>query len=74
LFVVAEGPSASELKAAKDNLIGNVADIAWHDLPLDYLDTWTTRMNAVTAADVKAAFARKLHAARADGDSGGGGK
>ncbi|MDP9990472.1 zinc protease [Variovorax boronicumulans] len=75
---VAEGPTESELKAAKDNLIGgfpllldsnrkligNVANIAWHDLPLDYLDTWTTRMNAVTAADIKAAFARKLQPAR----------
>ena len=75
---VAEGPTESELKAAKDNLIGgfpllldsnrkligNVANIAWNDLPLDYLDTWTTRMNAVTAAEVKAAFARKLQPAR----------
>ena len=71
---VAEGPTQNELKAAKDNLIGgfpllldsnrkligNVANIAWNDLPLDYLDTWTARMNAVTAADIKAAFARKL--------------
>ncbi|SEF29082.1 pitrilysin family protein [Variovorax sp. NFACC27] len=75
---VAEGPTASELKAAKDNLIGgfpllldsnrkligNVANIAWHDLPLDYLDTWTARMNAVTAADIKAAFQRKLQPER----------
>ena len=75
---VAEGPTESELKAAKDNLIGgfpllldsnrklidNVANIAWHDLPLDYLDTWTARMNAVTAADIKAAFARKLQPQR----------
>ncbi|MFS2100598.1 M16 family metallopeptidase [Variovorax sp. Varisp85] len=75
---VAEGPTASELKAAKDNLIGgfpllldsnrkligNVANISWHDLPLDYLDTWTARMNAVTAADVKAAFQRKLQPER----------
>lgn len=72
---VAEGPTAAELKAAKDNLIGgfpllidsnrkllgNVANIAWNDLPLDYLDTWTARVNAITAAEVKAAFARKLH-------------
>ncbi|GAA4336971.1 pitrilysin family protein [Variovorax defluvii] len=71
---VAEGPTAAELKAAKDNLIGgfpllldsnrkllsNVANIAWNDLPLDYLETWTARMNAVTVADIKAAFARKL--------------
>jgi zinc protease len=72
---VAEGPTEAELKAAKDNLIGgfpllldsnrkllgNVSNIAWNDLPLDYLDTWTARMNAVTVADIKAAFARKLH-------------
>ena len=75
---VAEGPTEVELKAAKDNLIGgfpllldsnrkllgNVANIAWYGLPLDYLDTWTARMNAVTAADVKAAFARKLQPER----------
>ncbi|CAN7270857.1 pitrilysin family protein [Variovorax sp. LjRoot130] len=75
---VAEGPTAVELKAAKDNLIGgfpllldsnrkllgNVSNIAWNDLPLDYLDTWTARMNAVTAADIKAAFARKLQPER----------
>ncbi|RZL60913.1 MAG: insulinase family protein [Variovorax sp.] len=75
---VAEGPTASELKAAKDNLIGgfpllldsnakllgNVANIAWHDLPLDYLDTWTARMNAVSAADIRAAFKRKLQPER----------
>lgn len=71
---VSDGPTPAELKAAKDNLIGgfpllldsnrkllgNVANIAWNDLPLDYLDTWTARMNAVTVADVKAAFAAKL--------------
>jgi zinc protease len=71
---VAEGPTARELKAAKDNLIGgfpllldsnrklldNLANIAWNNLPLDYLETWTQRVDAVTAAEVKAAFARKL--------------
>ena len=71
---VAEGPTEAELKAAKDNLIGgfpllldsnrkllgNVSNIAWNDLPLDYLETWTARMNAITVADVKSAFARKL--------------
>ncbi|MDQ7999065.1 MAG: pitrilysin family protein [Pseudomonadota bacterium] len=71
---VAEGPTEAELQAAKDNLIGgfpllmdsnrkllgNVANIAWNDLPLDYLDTWTAKMNAVTVADIKAAFARTL--------------
>ncbi|MDM0032744.1 pitrilysin family protein [Variovorax sp. J22P271] len=71
---VADGPTEAELKAAKDNLIGgfpllldsnrkllgNVANIAWNDLPLDYLETWTARVNAISVADVKAAFARKL--------------
>ncbi|RYF32569.1 MAG: insulinase family protein, partial [Comamonadaceae bacterium] len=71
---VAEGPTEAELKAAKDFLVGgfalridsnrklldNLASIAWHDLPLDYLDTWTRRVERVTAADIKAAFGRKL--------------
>jgi len=75
---VAEGPTDAELKAAKDNLVGgfpllidsnrkllgNVANIAWNNLPLDYLETWTARMNAVTATDVKAAMARKLQPGR----------
>ena len=75
---VADGPTASELQAAKDNLIGgfpllldsnrklvgNVANIAWNDLPLDYLDTWIARMNTITVADVKAAFQRKLQPER----------
>lgn len=75
---VAEGPTEAELQAAKDNLIGgfpllldsnakllgNVANIAWNDLPLDYLDTWTARMAAVTVADVKAAIAAKLQPER----------
>jgi len=71
---VADGPSAAELKAAKDNLIGgfalrldnnrklldNVANIAANGLPLDYLDTWTQQVAHVTLADIKAAFKRKL--------------
>ncbi len=75
---VAEGPTEAELKAAKDNLVGgfalridsnrklldNVANIAWNDLPLDYLDTWTRQVERVTVADIKAAFARKLQPGR----------
>ncbi|HEX2543629.1 MAG TPA: pitrilysin family protein [Ramlibacter sp.] len=71
---VAEGPTAAELKAAKDFMIGgfalridsnrklldNLANIAWHNLPLDYLDTWGQQVEKVTAAEVKAAMARKL--------------
>jgi zinc protease len=75
---VAEGPTEAELKAAKDYLIGgfpllidsnrklldNIASIAWNGLPLDYLDTWTRQVERVTAADVKAAFARKVQPQR----------
>ena len=71
---VANGPTAAELQAAKDNLIGgfpllidsnrkllgNVANIAWNGLPLDYLDTWTQQVQKLKQADIRAAFARKL--------------
>jgi zinc protease len=71
---VADGPTEAELQAAKNNLIGgfalrldsnrklldNVANIAWNNLPLDYLDTWTQRVQSITAADIRAAFQRKL--------------
>ena len=75
---VAEGPTEAELAAAKGNLVGgfallvdsnqkllgNVANIAWNGLPLDYLDTWTQQVERVTAADIRAAFARVLQPAR----------
>lgn len=71
---VTDGPTEAELQAAKDNLIGgfalrldsnrklldNVANIAWNELPLNYLDTWTQRVQQITVADIKAAFQRKL--------------
>lgn len=37
-----------------------MVNIAWNDLPLDYLEHWTDRVQALTAADVRAAMARKL--------------
>lgn len=69
-----DGPTTQELKAAKDNLVGgfalridnnrkildNIAAIGFYNLPLDYLDTWTAKIEKVTIADVKAAFQRKL--------------
>ena len=71
---VRDGPTADELQAAKDNLIGgfplrldsngklldNVANIAWNGLPLDYLEHWTQRVDAVSAAEIRAAFQRVL--------------
>ena len=75
---VADGPTEAELEAAKQNLIGgfalrldsnrellgNIANIAWHNLPLDYLDHWTEHVQALTVADVKLAFQRKLNPER----------
>ena len=71
---VTTGPTPAELQGAKDNLIGgfalridsnrklldNIAAMAWNDLPLDYLDTWTQQVQKVSLADIKAAFARKV--------------
>ena len=75
---LAQGPTAAELRAAKDNLIGgfalridsnrklldNVANMAAHDLPLDYLDTWTAQVDKVSLADIRRAFARVLQPER----------
>jgi zinc protease len=75
---VEKGPTQAELQAAKDNLTGgfalrldsnrklldNLANIAWHQLPLDYLDTWTQKVQALTVQDVSQAFARKVQPER----------
>ncbi|MEA5098200.1 MAG: pitrilysin family protein [Burkholderiaceae bacterium] len=69
-----QGPTAEELKAAKDNLTGgfalkidnnrkilnHVALIGYYRLPLDYLDTWQANIGKVSADDVRAAFRRKI--------------
>jgi zinc protease len=69
---VQQGPGDAALQAAKDNLVGGfagrldsnakllgmLANIAWNDLPLNYLDTWTANIAAVQTADVRRAFAR----------------
>jgi zinc protease len=71
---VADGPTEAELQAARDYLINgfalrfdsnrklldNVANIAWNGLPLDYLESWTDRVQAVTVTDIRRAFARVL--------------
>jgi zinc protease len=41
-----------------------VVNIAWNDLPLDYLEHWTDRVEALTVADIRAAFQRKLQPGR----------
>ncbi|MBK7899460.1 MAG: insulinase family protein [Azonexus sp.] len=71
---LAEGPTAQELEAAKANLTGsfplrldsnkkildNVANIGFYGLPLDYLDRYQEKIAAVSAADVRRAFARHV--------------
>jgi zinc protease len=69
-----EGPDDAELRAAKQYLRGsfplrldsnrklleNVAVIGFFGLPLDYLDTYVDQIEKVTAADIRAAFARHV--------------
>jgi zinc protease len=71
---IADGPTSSELVAAKANLVNgyplridnnrklldNVSSIAWNDLPLDTMDVWTKQVEAVTLEQVKAAFQKYL--------------
>ena len=75
---VKNGPTDKEVKAAKDFLIGgfalrldsnrklmdNLSNIAWYNLPLDYLDTWTAQVDKLTAKDIQQAFARNLQPER----------
>ncbi|HUW36112.1 MAG TPA: pitrilysin family protein [Rhodocyclaceae bacterium] len=71
---LAQGPSETELTAAKRNLIdgqalgldsnakllATVAVIGFYGLPLDYLDEFPRRIARVTAAEVRDAFTRHL--------------
>jgi zinc protease len=71
---IADGPTTSELIAAKSNLVNgyplridnnrklldNVSSIAWNDLPLDTMEVWTQQVEAVTLEQVRAAFQKYL--------------
>jgi zinc protease len=71
---IADGPTPSELAAAKANLVNgyplridnnrklldNVSSIAWNDLPLDTMDNWTKQVEVVSLEQVKAAFQKYL--------------
>jgi zinc protease len=71
---VEQGPPAGTIEAARSNLIDGfplrvasnrqiaeyIAMIGFYDLPLDYLDSFTTKVAAVTPAAVKEAFTRRL--------------
>jgi zinc protease len=72
---VAKGPTQAELSAAKKNITGGfplridsnakiaeyLAVIAFYDLPLTYLDDFIPRIEAVTVAQVRDAFRRRVH-------------
>jgi zinc protease len=71
---IEEGPEAKELVAAKKNItggfplriasnrniVGNLAMIGFYGLPIDWLDTFTDRVDAVTLEQIREAFARRI--------------
>jgi len=71
---IADGPTPSELLAAKSNLVNgyplridnnrklldNVSAIAWNDLPLNTMEVWTKQVEAVTLDQVSTAFQKYL--------------
>ena len=73
---LSEGPTEAELAAAKANLVGgfplridsnmkildNLTTIGWYRLPLDWLERWPQRVEAVTPQQVREAFARHVRA------------
>jgi len=71
---IADGPTSSELAAAKANLVNgyplridnnrklldNVSSIVWNDLPLETMEVWAKQVDAVTLNQVSAAFQKYL--------------
>ena len=69
-----QGPSAAELDAAKKNItggfplrldsnkkiVGYLAMIGFYDMPLNYLDTFNQKVNAVTIEQIKEAYQRRI--------------
>jgi zinc protease len=74
---IKNGPSEKELEHAKSNITGGfplkidsnkkiveyLALIGFYDLPLDYLDSFNARVNAVTRESIKDAFQRRVNPA-----------
>lgn len=71
---IEQGPTAEELRAAKRNITGGfplriasnskilsyLAVIGFYDMPLDHLDTFNAKVEAVTAEQIRDAFRRRL--------------
>ena len=69
-----EGPTSEELEAAKKDITGGfplrtannsqiveyVGVIGFYQLPLDYLDTFTSKINALTREQIADAFTRRV--------------
>lgn len=72
-----EGPTAEELVSAVKNItggfplriennskiLGYIVMIGFYNLPLDYLETFTDRVEAVTLEQIRDAFRRRVHPA-----------
>ena len=75
---IERGPTPEELEAAQKNIsggfplrldsnskiLGYIAMIGFYDLPLNYLDTFIDKVNAVTIEEIRDAFKRRLHPER----------
>jgi zinc protease len=71
---IKNGPTPSELKRAKDFMIGGfplkldsnksildyVSMMAFYKYPLDYLETFTKKIDKITAEEIKSAFQRRV--------------
>ena len=71
---LANGPSEDELAKAKQNIVGGfplridsnrkildyLATIGFYHLPLTYIDDFVPRVEKVTLAEIRAAFARRV--------------
>ena len=71
---IEEGPTDEKLTASKKNITGGfplrtasnsniveyIAMMGFYDYPLDYLDTFVARINAVTAEDIQKAFRKRV--------------
>lgn len=72
---VADGPSEEELRQAKNNIVGGfplridsnkkildyLVAIGFYGLPLTYLDDFPAKVEKISVADIKAAFARRVN-------------
>tara|TARA_R110000868_G_scaffold10639_4_gene51679 strand:- start:86706 stop:87992 length:1287 start_codon:yes stop_codon:yes gene_type:complete len=72
---IAKGPTAAELKQAQDSLVNsfplrfdsnaailqNILYLGFYHLPVNYFDTFTSRVKAVKATDIRHAFAKHFH-------------